>query len=209
MKGLLLKDLYMANKHCRTYLFITALFIAISLSGNDNMLFAFYPCLLGGMVPVNLLSYDERNHWLQYSCSLPYTRAQIVSAKYIIGLICQIAMLIITAVAQAIKMCINGNFSLARITAFMLLMLATSTFTSSISLPFMFKMGVEKGRMFYYVMIGFVCGGSVLASQFLGGHASVSMQENTLLAIISLAGIGVYALSWYLSVVFYEKREIQ
>ncbi len=52
----------------------------------------------------------------------------------------------------------------------MLLMLTVSTLASSIPLPFIFKMGVEKGRAAYYVMIGFVCGVSVLISGFLKGQ---------------------------------------
>ena len=33
-------------------------------------------------------------------------------------------------------------------------------------------------------------------------------KSNGMLPIICLVGIGIYALSWYLSVVFYKKREI-
>lgn len=63
MKGLLLKDWYMMKKYCRAYLLIAVVFIAVSLFSNDNMFFVFYPCLLCGMIPVNLLAYDERSRW--------------------------------------------------------------------------------------------------------------------------------------------------
>ena len=81
MKGLLLKDLYMMRKYCRSYLLIAVVFIALSFASNQNLFFVFYPCLLCGMIPVNLLGYDERSRWLQYSGTMPYTRAQIVSCK--------------------------------------------------------------------------------------------------------------------------------
>ena len=209
MKGLLLKDWYMMKKYCRSYIFIADVFIAVSLGSNDNMFFVFYPCLLCGMIPVNLLSYDERSHWMQYSGTLPYTKDQIVSAKYLIGLFAQVTILIVTGIAQGIKMMLAGNFVFGEFAVLMLLVLIIAAFTSSITLPFMFKLGVEKGRTAYYVMIGFVCGASVFASSFLRGQIVAEIQPNTLLAALAVAGIGVYILSWYLSIVFFRKKEIQ
>lgn len=209
MKGLLLKDWYMMKKYCRSYILIAAVFIAVSFFSNDNMFFIFYPCLLCGMIPVNLLGYDERSRWMQYSGTLPYTRTQIVSGKYLIGLLAQLTILVATGVAQAVKMTVAGNFVFVDFAVLMLLMLIVSTLTSSICLPFVFKLGVEKGRTAYYIMIGFVCGASVLASSYFRGQLVAEVEPNAILFAIAVVGIGVYVLSWYLSVVFFKKREIQ
>jgi len=208
MKGLLLKDWYMMKNYCRSYLLIAAVFIAVSLFNNDNLFFVFYPCLLCGMLPINLLGYDERSRWTQYSGTMPYTKAQIVSAKYLIGLLAQASILFVTGITQGIKMIMTDNFVLGDFTVLMLLLLTIATLTSSIPLPFIFKLGVEKGRTAYYIMIGFVCGASVLASSILRGQLVSEMQPNLVLALLAAAGIGVYILSWYLSVVFFKKREI-
>lgn len=208
MKGLLLKDWYMVKKYCRSYLFITIVFIAVSLVSDGNMFFVFYPCLLGGMIPVNLLGYDERSRWMQYSGTLPYTKTQIVSGKYIIGLLAQLTILVVTGIAQAAKMIVEDNFVFGDFIILMLLMLIVSTFTSSISLPFIFRLGVEKGRTAYYVMIGFVCGASVLASSIFRGQLISEIQPDIVLTVLAVAGIGVYIFSWYLSVVFFQRREI-
>ena len=207
MKGLLLKDWYMVKKYCRAYLLIAIVFIAISFFSNDNMFFVFYPCLLCGMIPVNLLAYDERSHWMQYSGTLPYTKTQIVSGKYLIGLLAQLAVLAATGIAHGVKMYAAGNFVLGDFAVLMLLIV--STLSSSICLPFVFKLGVEKGRTAYYVMVGFVCGASVLASGILRGQLMGEIQPNLILGLLAIVGISVYILSWYLSVVFFKKREIQ
>lgn len=209
MKGLLLKDWYMMKKYCRAYLLIAVVFIAVSLFSNDNMFFVFYPCLLCGMIPINLLGYDERSRWMQYSGTLPYTKTQIVSGKYLIGLLSQITILVATGVAQAAKMLIAHNFELGDFAVLMLLMLIVSTLTSSICLPFVFKLGVEKGRTAYYIMIGFVCGASVLASSILRRQLISEIKPNLILELVAVVGICVYILSWYLSIVFFKKREIQ
>ena len=208
MKGLLLKDFYMMFKYCRAYLLMVVVFVAVSFVNSESLLFAFYPCMLCGMIPVSLLSYDERSKWLQYSATMPYTRTQIVSGKYLTGLCIQVAMLTITGIAQAVRMSMNGAFSWEEYLIFMLLLAAMSLLTSSITLPFMFKLGVEKGLMAYYVMIGVVCGGSVVASNLLEESMAQEISLNAVLPVICLASVGVYALSWYLSIVFFRKREI-
>ena len=208
MKGLLLKDWYMVKTYCRTYLLIAVAFIALSFLSDNNMFFVFYPCLLCGMIPVNLLAYDERSRWTQYSGTLPYTKTQIVSGKYLIGLFAQLAILIATGVGQVVKMSVAGDFVFGDFAVLMLLLLIVSTLSSSICLPFVFKLGVEKGRTAYYIMIGFVCGASVLASSILRGQLVSEIQPNLILAVIAIVGIGVYILSWYLSVSFFRKREI-
>ena len=209
MKGLLLKDWYMMRKYCRSYLLIAAVFIAVSLYSNYNLFFIFYPCLLCGMIPVNLLGYDERSRWMQYSGTLPYTKTQIVSAKYLIGLLAQVTILIVTGISQGVKMTVAGNFVFGEFVVLMLLMLIVATLTSSISLPFIFKLGVEKGRTAYFIMIGFVCGASILASSFFRGQLVAEIEPNAILAALAVAGIGVYALSWYLSVVFFKGRDLE
>jgi ABC-type transport system involved in multi-copper enzyme maturation permease subunit len=208
MKGLLLKDWYMMKKYCRAYLLIAVVFIAVSLGNEGDMFFVFYPCLLCGMIPVNLLGYDERSRWIQYSGTLPYTRTQLVSAKYLIGLFAQMAMVIVTGIVQAVKMSINGNFVWNDFIVLILLLLIVATLTSSISLPFIFKLGVESGRTAYYVMVGFVCAASVVASRLFVGKMQAEIEPNMFLVILALVGVGVYVLSWYLSIVFYKKREI-
>ena len=209
MRGLLLKDWYMMQKYCRAYILITAVFIGISLANGENLFFTFYPCMLCGMIPVTLLGYDERSGWTQYSGTMPYTKEQIVSEKYLIGILVQLTVLLVTGIAQATKMMITGCFAFEKLAVLMLLMLVVSMLAPAISLPFIFKLGVEKGRTAYYVMIGFVCGASVLASGFFGGQLGIEIKPNLVLATLAAVGVGVYALSWRMAIAFYKKREIQ
>ena len=209
MKGLLLKDLYMTMKYCRTYLLIAVVFIAVSFGGGDSLIFIFYPCLFCGMIPVSLLGYDERSHWLQYSDTLPYTKGQIVSCKYLIGLMAQIAVLIVTTAAQAVRTSSNGTFELRDYIVLMLTIFIISLITSSVSLPAMFKLGVEKGRIAYYAAVGVICAACGAASSVFGEDFQEKIRLNAILPIILLIGIGIYALSWYMSVVFYKKRELK
>ena len=210
MKGLLLKDFYMAVKYCRTYLLIGIVFIAVSFAGaeSQNMFFVFYPCLLCGMIPVNLLAYDERSRWLEYSGTLPYTKAQIVSGKYLVGIIVQGAMLIAVGIAQGVRMHLAGTFGWGEFALFMGSIYAMAAVTSSISLPFMFRWGVEKGRIAYYCMIGFVCAAGYLGSVFFAQGSAQTVSGRVMLVLFFLVGTGIYVASWLASIALYQKREV-
>ena len=199
----------MMTRYCRSYIAIALIFIALSVISDDNMFYVFYPCIICGIIPVNLLAYDERSRWIGYSCSLPCSRTQIVSAKYLMGLMSQLAMIFAIGAVQGIKMSVKGTFSLEEFSVLLLAVLLISIISSSVSLPFIFKLGVEKGRIAYYVMIGLVCALSVIASNVFKGNVQISVPSGALQVVLALASVGIYALSWFLSVVFYSKREIQ
>lgn len=207
MKGLLLKDLYMMRAYCKSYVLIAAVFLAASFFGK-NMFFIYYPCLLCGMIPINLLAYDEKSRFVQYSISLPVSRTQTVSEKYLVGLISQIAVLFITGIVQGIRMGVNGSFSLGEFALIMISLLLVSMLASAIPMPLVFKYGVEKGRIAYYVMIGIVCGVGVLFSHTLANDSQNVFPSMLVFPLLAVLGTGVYALSWYLSVAFYKKREL-
>ena len=86
MKGLLLKDFYLSWRYCRAFLVIVAVFLAVSFVGEDNVFFMIYPIMIASVIPMTLLSYDEHDKWTSYSGTLPYTRTQLVSSKYLVGL---------------------------------------------------------------------------------------------------------------------------
>lgn len=206
MKGLLLKDYYMTVKYCKVYLLVMIIFILGSAASEDNLFFMFYPCLISGMLPVTLLGYDERSKWNQYCGIFPYTKAQIVSGKFLMGLFAQIVVITLSALTQAVKMNINGTFNSDTFLTLIevLLILSCSSF---ISLPFIFKFGVEKGRIAYLIMVGVVCGESAAASTLFGNMETLDLSTGWLLPILCVVMVIIYALSWYLSIVFYKKQE--
>ena len=208
MKGLLLKDFYMMLKYCRSYLLIAVVFFAMSFMSTENLIFIFYPCIISAMLPVTLLSIDERSRWLPYAATLPVTRAQIVSEKYLLGLITQGALLIVTLLVQSAGMLSRGAFDAAELMSLALMLLIACLFAASIILPVMFKLGVEKGRIAYLAVIGFICGASAIANTVFRDQLQAQVTPTGLLPILCIAAIALYALSWRLSILFYQKREL-
>ena len=208
MKGLILKDLYMTAKYFRTYLFILVLFLGLSFSSGDNLFVVFYPGLLATMIPVNLLAYDERSHWDIYCGTLPVSRNMVVSAKYLLELMLLGAVYLLTVGVQALRLIYTGEFQLESFLVLMSLLWMVYLFAGSISLPFMFKLGVEKGRMAYYVMIGIICGGAAISGHAFADGLQATIPFGTVLILGCMAATAAFALSWYLSILFYRKREL-
>lgn len=206
MKGLLLKDWYVMKKTCRAYLLLVVLFLVISVFGNENVFLIFYPAMLVGMIPVTLLGYDERCKWQLTCAAMPCTRAQFVSAKYLIGLLVQLATLALTALTQALRMTLNGGFHWLSWATLLAVLLAMSLLTAAITPPLMFRFGVEKGRILYCVTIGLMCGGSTL----IGLSGALDAAPFTVAALLGMvaAAAAVYALSWWISMALYQKREL-
>ena len=205
MKGLMIKDFYMTMKYCRSYLFMAVIFIACYFF-TETPFFVIYPCLLCGMIPVNLLAYDEHSHWNQYSETLPYTKGQLVSSKYLIGLITQGAMLLVMGATG-----VAGTFQLKEFAVLILLLFLSSIIAPAISLPFIFKMGVEKGRIGYLVMVGFICAVVIIATGIFQDNLATDILSSGMLPvlpIICLVLIALYIFSWRLSIAFYSKREV-
>lgn len=208
MKGLILKDLYMTRKYFRNYLFILILFLGLSFSSSENLFTVFYPGLLATMIPVNLLAYDERSHWDIYCGTLPVSRDMVVSAKYLMELMLLGGVYLLTMAVQAVRMVVNQEFVWQTFLVLASLLWMVYLFAGSITLPFMFKLGVEKGRMAYYVMIGVICGGAAISGMAFSDGLQANISFGAALLVGCVFAAAVFALSWYLSIVFYRKREL-
>lgn len=209
MKGLLIKDFYMFSKYCRTFALLLLVFCVTGAFGGENVsaFMLFYPCIIAGMLPVTLISYDERDKWVDYTQALPYSRAQLVSCKYTVGLILEGAVVLLTLLAQSARLLRLGIFSAGELMGLCGVLFPAALLPASILLPFIFKFGSEKGRIAYYIVIIGACAGTVALAEFLpGGQIALKGTEGQLIAIA--ASVIAYALSWLLSIHFYKKREL-
>lgn len=207
MKGLLLKDFYLSWRYCRILLILVVVFIALSWAGEGSMFFLFYPIILVSMIPVTLLGYDERDRWMGYSAALPYTRGQLVSAKYLVGLCFSGGAFLLSVAATLVWMGVNGVFSWEKLAVLGVTLLVLTCLCPAILLPFTFKYGVEKGRFAYYITIGICCGvGAFLVSA--GFEIPTVINSFWLLGAVAGVSVLLYVLSWWLSIRFYQKREL-
>lgn len=117
----------------------------------ENNLFQFYPVLLMAILPITALSYDERSHWNAYGLTLPLSRRDMVLGKYVLGIVGSGLMVLFNLIL---------NMSLSRLishtpadmnglTNYMIYVFAASIIFLDLNMPLMYRLGTEKGRIFY------------------------------------------------------------
>ena len=202
MKGLFRKDLYMLWFYCKSFLLLIVIFALASLGSSNNAFFTVYPVMLGSVLPVTLISYDERSHWNSCCQTLPVSRSLVVVEKYLFALFCNLCMLTLTALVQFISFARESVFLLDRYLNMMSTMFVLAFFSPSIILPLIFKYGSEKGRIAYYFAI---CTACALAFMFNDRQFPVIPLPNILLPLLALGAMGF---SCWVSIQFYRKREL-
>ena len=207
MKGLLLKDFYLSWRYCRAFLVIVAVFLAVSFTGDDNIFFLIYPIMIASVIPMTLVSYDEHDKWTAYSGTLPYTRAQLVSTKYLVGMCFGSVAFLISMAATTVRMMLGGGFVLEQLAVVGTALLVLGCLGPALILPYVFKYGAEKGRIAFYITVGVFSGvAAVLAG--MGFQIQTVARGLWPLAVVAGVSILLYALSWWLSIRFYQKREL-
>ena len=200
MKSLLLKDFYQLLCHFKVFCIVAVLFLVVVAVNGANLFAAIYLSAVIGITPMTLLAYDESSGWDIYAQTLPCTVAQLVAVKYIIGLVLNMAALLVLTLV--IVLAGHGWGSLIIMT---LTQLIFSLMVMALTLPLSFKFGTNKGRVIYWaLMLIFIGIGRVIYKVL--DIWGVGIGTLSLLAALGVAMI-IYLLSWLLSVRFYKKRQ--
>lgn len=147
MKGLLRKDFLVIAKQMKLYLLLIPI---MAIVGGGSM--ASIAILLGAMLPMTAIAYDEQSKWNELAVMMPYSKKSIVLSKYLLGYLCMAGTALLFAAAQLLAavilhMNLNESFSLV------LLSIIGSLLLIAVNTPIMFRFGSQKGR---FVFIGFM-----------------------------------------------------
>lgn len=208
MKGLLLKDWFVIWKQCRYLLFVPPVFLAVSVLSPDGLFFALFAFLLSAMYPLTVMGLDERSKWEHYALTMPFRRRDLVLSKYALSLLS-------IAINAAIYLLLLLIFSHDPETLQLGLLLIAAGISiaclyTALAYPFLFKLGMEKGRLWYLILIAVAgAGGGALIS--LSGEAAswdgLIPLLNKFLFFAPFAALLLFGFSAFLSVFFYNRRE--
>lgn len=201
MKALILKDTYVIWRQMKYFLVMILLFSALP-SGFNNAFAVVY----AAMMPYTALAYDERSKWDQLAAMMPYSTRDVVLGKYVFGWLCIGAAAALSSLFQAVLSLVIDRAFLPGVMAMSVL---GAVCIVAISLPLMFRLGVERGRLGMFLVIFLICGGA-------GAIASIAetMSSGTpfafqgpILAVLLIAALVLTAVSVPLSIRFYAKRQ--
>lgn len=215
MAGLMLKDFYSSIKNLKMYGVMLVFFAVIGFYGKSPTYVSFMTIVVAVSITLSSMSTDEYYHWDTYARALPFSRKEIVKAKYQVVFIAFLAMevvgIFITAVtAYVLHLPVMENL----IGTFAAGLVVPAL--CGILIPVFYKFGSEKGRIIY---LG-ICLIPTLLILFLSkalGKAKMPEFVKKLLEmphpewVLLAAGIAlvafIFAISYNIAVKVYEKKE--
>ena len=213
MKALLLADFYQAKKHCRMFIVMILVFIGVGIT--QSSFFALYfpsaAMIFAGIIAMTLIAYDEQSHWDMYAQTLPFTRQQIVSVKYLDALIFIGIVWVLLMVMLFIKAA-TGGIQWSTLPVLAPVYIGVGLLSPSLLLPVVFRYGMAKGRIVYIALVIIISSsGGILNSLGLITEKNFHIPDVTHFAIpfiFMAVAAALFALSWKLAIRWYEKREL-
>ena len=205
MKGLLLKDWYQVRTSMKA-MYLTVAFVLVIWVFSTSSAYVFpvsYAAVFLGILPVNLLAYDQSVGWVEYGQTLPVSKKTLVAEKYLIGLFCAAAAVGLSGVSCGVIVLLGKPLPDAPVSIWMEFGVLAILLMNGIMLPLYYRFGPEKARMLYMLMfagMGAMLGGGIaLMDAFSGASAAV------LVSGLLAAALVLYAVSWRVSVAWYGK----
>lgn len=200
MSALILKDFYVLWRQMRLFLLLLLVFSAIPGSFNSTFVVVY-----AAMLPYTAMAYDERSKWNQMAAMLPYSRRDIVLGKYVFGWLVSAAAAVASFILQLI---VSAFFHYGQVVPMgSVLAFFASLCILAITLPLMFRFGVEKGRLVMFLIIFLICGtagamGGIVEELSTDGQIPLSLA-----AALPLAAAVLTVLSIPLSIRLYRRRD--
>ena len=208
MMGLIIKDLLLIKENWKQLLVFALIFIVIGLEG--NRILTFVPIFLSLMVLLSTFSYDDYNKWNSYAVTLPNGRKNIVRAKYVASIGLSVLAILFTYLMIMISGIMNHQLNLEETTVTLLGCWSAVVLLQSFMYPLIFKVGLEKGRIFLFVL--FIGVSALLGLVFQNIKISlptevISFLEHYLVIILPLVMIILLSISYKISEKIVQKKE--
>lgn len=173
MKGLIIKDLCSISNYKKQYALILAFMSVWSIFSKSFSFLAMYSILLGGMMVLSVMSMDEAVHFNRYALTMPISVKTLVKEKYVLVCICIGAGSLLALIVEVIAMSTPWYEG----TAEWIMINCLSSFfliAYTITLPIIFKYGVEKAR-YAYMAVMLVMGAAIGISVYLTRNTTVML----------------------------------
>ncbi|MEF9974351.1 MAG: ABC-2 transporter permease [Clostridia bacterium] len=204
MKALLIKDWYVISRSMRFFLIILLLFALL-----PGMNFGVFALVYTIMLPVNAMAFDERAKWDRYAGAMPFSRRTMVVEKYVLGYLSALGAMGFMGMSALIGRIAQGT-AMAQSLALMPMLVGSALILQAFSMPIMFKMGVEKGRPAYMIMI--VLAAAFIAFAGASGASDFPQPLGVALSaaayIVPLVALIAQGASIWLSMRIYAKKEL-
>lgn len=150
MKSLLLKDFYVITKQLKIFLIIIPVIALITGEAMSTL-----SILLGAVLPMTAIAYDERSEWNELAAMMPYSKFDLIFSKYLLGYLCMFGAALLVFIGQIIGKN-NGIVVIDDDINVLLFAVMGGLIFIAINTPILFKFGSEKGRFVFIITMALV-----------------------------------------------------
>ncbi len=151
MKGLILKDLYILKGYSKQY-GIILLFMALwSYITKNTSFMTVYFVVISGNVVMSSVSTDEASSFQRFALTAPVSRRALVGSKYVLLLITMSGGYLLARLMDLLMRFSPNKNQVWFDMDGMIVSVCLFVLANAISLPAIFKLGVEKARYIYIV----------------------------------------------------------
>lgn len=214
MTGLMVKDFLVMQKSIKTYILFLAFYFVMTALGLFPISFVTSMVqLIIMMLPLSAFSYDELAKWDRYAFSLPLGRRAVAGARYLFALLLSLFAALFGLVSCLILSVFFHDPNLVENCLTVTVSLALGLLYCDILLPLTYKLGPERARPYFYLVIflPIILLFVAFKLELLGGLAfllelpdAVVIPFLLLLPLLPLLGMGI---SFLISCRILERKE--
>ena len=216
MIGLVLKDMLVMRKTIRTYAMFLAFYLVLTLLQLFTISFTTAILqLIVMLLPMSAFSFDEMAKWDRYALTFPLGRRALVTGRYLFALImtvfaglCGLVSCVLVSIFDTQDMILENMMTV-------MVCLSLGLLYADILLPLCYKLGPERSRPYFYLVIflpivlifgayqlGVFAPGSLAFLSEVPDSAAVTL--SCFLPLVPLAGMGI---SYLISCRIMEQKE--
>ena len=193
MKGLLLKDLYIAKSNILvTIVCLIVLGFGLSFLLEASALLVLAPPCATTAVFISITS-DANSKWSKNVITMPVSRSEIIGEKFILYIILSVLGIIATLIPCGVLAIIDGGISLS---------------SFSISLPCAYFFDPDKSQIVF--IMSFLAATGIITALVLLVNLIVPVKDSILMSfnIVLIIAVIIFFISHKIAVMAYQKKDI-
>lgn len=151
MWGFIKKDILIIKNSMKSFFLFFLFFLFIVLKDENTLIFL--TSFMGTMMFMSTFSYDEYSNWDAYALALPNGKRSFVKSKYVANLLLLAIVVVISTALSFGYSAIKGTFHLQETFSLIFLCLFALTLLQAVLYPFIFRFGIEKGRIAIFILV--------------------------------------------------------